>query len=41
MANKEVLKLILKERVDLLFWVMLLFNCVTTFVTPAVDWYAP
>lgn len=39
MDKVQLSKLILRQRKDLIFWVVLLFNTLTTFATPALDWY--
>ena len=41
MDKRQLGKLILRQRKDLIFWVVLLFNTLTAFATPAVDWYFP
>lgn len=41
MDKMQLGKLILRQRKDLIFWVVLLFNTLTAFATPAVDWYFP
>lgn len=41
MDKVQLGKLIWRQRKDLLFGWMLLFNIVASFTTPAVDWYVP
>ncbi|WP_302124225.1 hypothetical protein [Acidaminococcus fermentans] len=41
MDKRQLGKLILRQRKDLIFWVVMLFNTLTAFATPAVDWYFP
>lgn len=41
MDNVQLCKLIFRQRKDLIFWVVLLFNTLSTFVAPSLDWYIP
>ena len=41
MDNVQLCKLIFQQRKDLIFWVVLLCNTISTFVAPSLDWYIP